>query len=174
MQPIQMKKNITNHPTSMDELNLSENEVTPSEISQETPQSSSTQQSTTKSDRPSKMSDYLSDYFCSFTTSKGNSKGTSFPMHDYITCKRLSSSHTDFLDKIFITHEPSSYNQAKSNPNWIKAMNEELNVLKLNGTWEIVPKPSDRKVIRSRWVYKIKYKTPRCLHLFLQRAVENS
>lgn len=80
-------------------------------------------------------------------------------MHDYITFKRLSNSHTDFLDKISITHEPSSYQQAKSYPNWIKTMNEELTALELNDTWEIIPKPNGRKVIGSRWVYKMKYKS---------------
>lgn len=38
-------------------------------------------------------------------------------------------------------------------------MNEELSALELNDTWKIIPKPKDRKVIGSRWVYKVKYKS---------------
>lgn len=38
-------------------------------------------------------------------------------------------------------------------------MKSYVPALKLNKTWEIVPKPSDRKVIGSIWVYKIKYKS---------------
>lgn len=38
-------------------------------------------------------------------------------------------------------------------------MNEELVVLELNQTWDIVPRPQNRKIIRSRWVYKIKHKS---------------
>lgn len=38
--------------------------------------------------------------FCSFATSIGNSRCTRYPMHDYLSYKRLSTSHTDYLDKI--------------------------------------------------------------------------
>lgn len=140
-------ENIETPPLTQENTNnqnpTSEDETTISEINQET----------------LKKPEYLSDYFCSFATNKGIPKGTSYPMQDYITYKRLSNSHTDFFDKISITHEPNSYNQAKLNQNWVKAMNEELSALELSDTWKIVPKSSDRKIIGSRWVYKIKHKS---------------
>jgi hypothetical protein len=55
--------------------------------------------------------------------------------------------------------EPSSYHEATQSPQkdqWIKAMNEELNSINENQTWEITDLPSGRKAIGSKWVFKIK------------------
>lgn len=41
---------------------------------------------------------------------------------------------------------------------WKQAIEEKMNVLNRNYTWEILPKPSDRCVVRSHWVFKIKQK----------------
>ena len=35
-------------------------------------------------------------------------------------------------------------------------MNEELELIEKNNTWELVPRPSDKNVIGSKWVYKNK------------------
>ncbi|KAL4580545.1 hypothetical protein LXL04_016743 [Taraxacum kok-saghyz] len=55
--------------------------------------------------------------------------------------------------------EPQSYKEAASNPEWIKAMNLELEALYRNNTWEITDLPKGRKPIGCRWIYKIKYKS---------------
>lgn len=39
---------------------------------------------------------------------------------------------------------------------WIKAMNEKMNSLKVNDTWELIPTPKSCKPICYKWVYKIK------------------
>ena len=56
-------------------------------------------------------------------------------------------------------HEPSSIQEALSGPDkeeWRKAINEELESLIRNGTWDVVPKPTGRDVITCKWVFKIK------------------
>ena len=40
---------------------------------------------------------------------------------------------------------------------WVYAMVEEYISIMTNDVWEIVPRPQDRSVVVSRWVYKIKY-----------------
>ncbi|KAK2574783.1 hypothetical protein KPH14_013025, partial [Odynerus spinipes] len=40
--------------------------------------------------------------------------------------------------------------------NWKEAMDEEIDSLLKNDTWEIVPAPQDRKPVSCKWVYKIK------------------
>src|SRR5690606_22323231 len=55
--------------------------------------------------------------------------------------------------------EPKSYHQAKSSAEWKewqKAMDEELQSLKENQVWEVVPKPANRKIVDCKWVYKVK------------------
>eukprot|EP00253_Pinus_taeda_P003323 PITA_03323 len=37
------------------------------------------------------------------------------------------------------------------------AMVEEYNSIMVNDVWEVVPRPQDRSVVGSRWIYKIKY-----------------
>ena len=36
-------------------------------------------------------------------------------------------------------------------------MNEEYQSIMKNGVWEIIPRPKDKSVITSKWVYKIKH-----------------
>lgn len=35
-------------------------------------------------------------------------------------------------------------------------MKTELDTLEDNNTWDLVPRPNNTKVLKSRWVYKIK------------------
>ena len=39
---------------------------------------------------------------------------------------------------------------------WMIAFEEEMNSLKTNKTWDLVPLPPNRKALKNRWVYKVK------------------
>ena len=55
---------------------------------------------------------------------------------------------------------PQNYRQAISGPDadgWWKTMHEEYNLLQKHGTWELVNRPKDRKVIGCQWTYVIKH-----------------
>ena len=42
-------------------------------------------------------------------------------------------------------------------PDWIRAMQEELEVCERNKVWKLVPRPSgDRSIIGTRWVFRNK------------------
>ena len=41
-------------------------------------------------------------------------------------------------------------------PTWVDAMLEEYDSIFRNSAWEIVPRPVDKSVVGSRWIYKIK------------------
>ncbi|KAH9705464.1 hypothetical protein KPL70_011882 [Citrus sinensis] len=45
---------------------------------------------------------------------------------------------------------------SKESAQWIKAMEDEMDSLNKNGTWELIQKPEGRKVVSCKWVYKIK------------------
>ncbi|CAB0040793.1 unnamed protein product [Trichogramma brassicae] len=54
--------------------------------------------------------------------------------------------------------EPCTYEEAISGPDageWQDAIDEELRSLEKNCTWTLVPKPEDRKVIDSKWVFRV-------------------
>ena len=39
---------------------------------------------------------------------------------------------------------------------WIKAMDEEIDAIERNNTWDLVDFPDDKKIICVKWIYKTK------------------
>lgn len=52
--------------------------------------------------------------------------------------------------------EPSSYEEAQQHSEWVDAMETEMEMIHKNQTWELVPRPDERKVIGVKWIYKAK------------------
>ena len=52
--------------------------------------------------------------------------------------------------------EPLSYEEASYSKLWRKSMREEINNMESRNCWKIVRRPSGKKFIRSKYVYKIK------------------
>jgi hypothetical protein len=53
-----------------------------------------------------------------------------------------------------IVMKPSSFQEAVQDPTWVDAMVEEYDSIVKNNAWEIVPRPVDKSVVGSRWIYK--------------------
>jgi hypothetical protein len=51
---------------------------------------------------------------------------------------------------------PQTYAEAEGNPYWEATMNEEYNSLIENQTWDLVLLPSDRNIVRCKWIYRTK------------------
>jgi transposase InsO family protein len=51
------------------------------------------------------------------------------------------------------TIEPTYFEEANKDEFWNKAMDEELDQIEKNDTWELVPRPKDKNVIDTKWVY---------------------
>jgi hypothetical protein len=56
-----------------------------------------------------------------------------------------------------IDAEPSSYEQAAHHGVWKEAMMEEYASIMKNDVWEVVPRPEGKKVVGSKWIYKVKH-----------------
>jgi hypothetical protein len=52
--------------------------------------------------------------------------------------------------------EPKDIDKALRDPDWVNAMHKELNNFKRNEVWELVERPKDHNVIRTRWVFRNK------------------
>ena len=52
--------------------------------------------------------------------------------------------------------EPRNFEKSKDDEHWIKEMEEELSQIEKNETWELVPRPKDKNVIGTKWVFKNK------------------
>nr|KYP66486.1 Retrovirus-related Pol polyprotein from transposon TNT 1-94 [Cajanus cajan] len=55
--------------------------------------------------------------------------------------------------------EPESFQEVQSHKDkgcWVKAMQEEMDSLKRNNTYELVQLPKGRRVLKNKWVFKLK------------------
>ena len=53
--------------------------------------------------------------------------------------------------------EPTYFKDVVGIPEWDVAMDEEVNTLDGNVTWELTPLPEGKKAIGCKWIYKIKH-----------------
>jgi hypothetical protein len=59
--------------------------------------------------------------------------------------------------KKFINEEPTTFEEASQKKQWKEAMTEEHQSIMKNDVWEIVPRPKEKSVVTSKWVYEIKH-----------------
>ena len=52
--------------------------------------------------------------------------------------------------------EPKDVEEAKKDKCWIKTMEEELSQIKKTDTWELVPRPKEKNLIGTKWVFRNK------------------
>jgi hypothetical protein len=52
--------------------------------------------------------------------------------------------------------EPKTTDDAYKEESWTKAMKEELDQIMKNDTWDLVPRPKDKNVIGTKWVFRNK------------------
>ena len=67
---------------------------------------------------------------------------------------------TPILDKqlqfALFSYHPTSFNEAVKDAQWVKFMNEEIDEIEKNQTWDLVGICADKTSIGVKWVYKIK------------------
>ncbi|XP_071740896.1 uncharacterized protein [Rutidosis leptorrhynchoides] len=96
--------------------------------------------------------------------------------HPMVTCHRVGTTkpvqclnlHISTISPI-----PTSYPLAFKDPNWQHAMTEEYNALIKNGTWTLVPRPSDTNIVLSMWLFKHKFNADGTLSRYKARLVAN-
>jgi Reverse transcriptase (RNA-dependent DNA polymerase) len=64
----------------------------------------------------------------------------------------LMIAHCAFVSQI----EPTKFEQANMDPDWIIAIQLELNQFERNKVWELVPRPKNRGIIGTKWVFRNK------------------
>ncbi|GKA17682.1 retrovirus-related pol polyprotein from transposon TNT 1-94 [Tanacetum coccineum] len=134
---------------------------------------------TRKSSRNPNQPAWLKDFVTpkSFASSANTTYTTSpakhpkyllFTQKDFLN---IPNDHIAFLASVFSLTEPFSYHQASKSPEWVQAMQDELNALEKNHTWELTSLPAGHKAISSKWVYKIKYKATVAIDKYKARLV---
>lgn len=49
--------------------------------------------------------------------------------------------------------KPRIVKDTLNNESWIEVMNEEIEKIERNNTWTLVPRPKDKNVISTKWVF---------------------
>ena len=57
---------------------------------------------------------------------------------------------------LFTDADPISFEDTSKEKKWRNAMNQEIDAILKNKTWELVELPRGKKAIDVKWVYKIK------------------
>ena len=75
------------------------------------------------------------------------------------------------MAQVFENHDPNFFAEASGNPNWDVAMDEEYRSLMENYTWDLVPLPKGRKLVRCKWDYITKYASDGSVERLKERLV---
>jgi len=80
-----------------------------------------------------------------------------YPLFTSSNLAHLSSNYVTSLASVLQAPELASCAQAQLYPEWVKAMDLELDALDRNGTWILTSLPKGKRALTSKWVYKTKY-----------------
>eukprot|EP00253_Pinus_taeda_P014154 PITA_14154 len=72
-----------------------------------------------------------------------------------VQTRRTVAEESSYLALLSST-EPQNVKEACEDECWIKAMDEELEQIERNNTWKLVPRPKDKNVIGTKWIFKNK------------------
>jgi hypothetical protein len=70
-----------------------------------------------------------------------------------------------------LDEDPTTFEEAVQKKQWKEVMTKEHQSIMKNDVWEIVPRPKEKLVVTSKWVYKIKHATGRSVDKYKARFV---
>ena len=79
-----------------------------------------------------------------------------YPINNFISTTHLSESHAYTINQLSIVSIPSNVQETLADPDWKKAMNDEMEALQKNSIWELVPLPEGKKMVGCRWIFIVK------------------
>ncbi|PRQ42655.1 putative RNA-directed DNA polymerase [Rosa chinensis] len=94
-----------------------------------------------------------------------------YPIANHVSTHRLSESYALTVNQLSTVAIPRTVQEALDDPKWRIAMNEEMEALQKNDTWEIAPLPQGKKTIGCRWIYTVKLKADGSIDRYKARLV---
>ena len=65
--------------------------------------------------------------------------------------------HYAYMSKAVQIPDPNSFEEEKGEKKWVNEMQEEIDALVENKTWDLVKLPKEKNVVGWKWVYKTKH-----------------
>ncbi|KAJ0947449.1 putative RNA-directed DNA polymerase [Helianthus annuus] len=115
--------------------------------------------STRVSNFPKKLNDFVVD------------SKVKYGIEKVVNFAKLTCENKCFASSLSKTIEPKHFNEAIKDPNWVSAMNDEIQALHRNHTWDVVDRPKNRNIVGCKWIYKIKYKASGEIERYKARLV---
>ena len=56
-----------------------------------------------------------------------------------------------------VDEEPTCFEEALKKKEWMQAMIEKYQSIIKNDVWDVVPRPKDKLVVSSKWIFKTKH-----------------
>ncbi|KAK1431336.1 hypothetical protein QVD17_07793 [Tagetes erecta] len=110
------------------------------------PQNTTQRRSSRESNLPRRFDEYIIE---------GKVK---YGIEKVVNYSNLSPENFCFTSNLNKIAQPKNFKEASNDPNWINAMNIEMEALLKNNTWILTDLPKGRKPIGCKWLYKIKHK----------------
>ncbi|GJX25295.1 putative RNA-directed DNA polymerase [Tanacetum coccineum] len=94
-----------------------------------------------------------------------------YGLEKFVGYAKLNTENLCFVTELNKNHEPKTFYEASKHTHWVDAMNKEMAALLKNDTWEIIDLPKGRKVIGSKWIWKLKFKSSGDIERYKARLV---
>jgi hypothetical protein len=88
-----------------------------------------------------------------------------------MTTKGWSDPLIKFAQKLSSDHIPCGVHEALADHKWSVAIQEEMEALNRNRTWDLVPLPAGKKTVGCKWVFSIKHKADGSIERYKARLV---
>jgi len=98
-------------------------------------------------------------------------KKSKYPISNHMTTKGWSDPLIKFTQKLSSDHIPCGVHEALADHKWLVAIEEEMEALNRNRTWDLVPLPAGKKTVGCKWVFSIKHKADGSIERYKARLV---
>ena len=82
-------------------------------------------------------------------------------MADKIVGVKIRGQISDVEQALLSIVEPKNFTESSKSDEWVKAMNEELDQIEKNETWELVPRHEDNNIVGTKCIFKNKFNQDR-------------
>jgi len=71
---------------------------------------------------------------------------------------KIYDQHNEWIDEnvnfALLAYQPTSFDEDVHDKVWINAMDEEIDAIEMNDTWEMIYLPKNKDCIGFKWIYK--------------------
>lgn len=96
---------------------------------------------------------------------------TKYPLSNYVSYSKLSSSFAAFTSKLSTVEIPKNIQEALKIPKWKEAVLEEMRALEKNQTWRVMTLPTGKNTVGCKWVFTVKYNSDNTVERYKARLV---